>query len=155
MIRARHLAQVVLGLLLSAAGMADDASSPEARIESPPEYLPLAKLLAESAYAPRWQLNQPLTQPLVVNAPQRPISNLEFRDASSLERVTSIRTLSLLTLSSSKQSRLFFGLNEDGLLGLHLRAVSRANDDEYLELAQMFNSGNTEPDAVDGQSPPE
>ena len=151
----RHIAPFMLGLLLSSAGIADEVSPPEDGSESPPESQSLTNLLAESAYAPRWRLNQPLDKPAVIDAPRPPIAEIEFQQTSSLERVMNARTFSLLTFSSSKQSRLFFGLNEDGLLGFHLRAVSRDNDDEYLELGQMLGTETTESDGDAEQLPPE
>jgi hypothetical protein len=78
---------------------------------------------------------------------RRPIVDVEPHDADTAEPVARPRTLSFVTLSRSKQARLFFGLNEDGLLGLHFRAVSQRNADLYLDLRRSLPASESGTDA--------
>ncbi len=64
--------------------------------------------------------------------------DLDFEDNSSLlGRLKRVRSLSLLTISSHRKSRLFLGVNEDGLLGLHLTASQAVSNDRTVELASL------------------
>ena len=54
-----------------------------------------------------------------------------------MARVSRMRKLSLLTLAQSGQSRLFLGVNEEGLVGVHFSAFSLRNDGDYLELVRL------------------
>ena len=138
MTRDGRFSLLVVGALLATAGLAgDDAASDTETTSSPPPSPSLEKLLEESGYAPRWRLTPPFaTAPYAGEWPQ-PMANFQFQEANGIARVTRLRTLSLLTLARSGQARLFFGVNEDGLVGFHYRAVTRDNEAAYLELARM------------------
>jgi hypothetical protein len=45
------------------------------------------------------------------------------------------------------QTRLFLGVNDDGLVGLHFNLFSRAGDERYLEVARMPYLAQIEPDS--------
>ena len=62
---------------------------------------------------------------------------LDFRDDSALARLGRIRNLSLLTLSETKRTRVFLGVNGDGLVGLHFVAIADNGADRYLSLARL------------------
>jgi len=49
------------------------------------------------------------------------INELEFQDNSTLGRLKRVREVSFLTLVETRQSRIFLGVNSDGLVGLHFR----------------------------------
>ena len=66
---------------------------------------------------------------------QRPV--FKFRDDSTLDRIGRLRNLSFLTLARTQRTRLFLGVNEDGLVGLHFSTLSRYGDDGVLELARL------------------
>ena len=51
----------------------------------------------------------------------RALDSLEFYDNSTLGRLKRLRDVSFLTLAESEQTRIFFGVNRDGLVGLHFR----------------------------------
>jgi hypothetical protein len=123
-----RLVQLILGLLLSTNGFADDARFIDSNIQS---------LLAESRYAPRWQLYHPADATAYPERWIRPIANIEFRDNSALGRISKLRNLSLLTLVESQQARLFFGVNDDGLVGLHLIKIRGRDDERHLSLARV------------------
>ena len=51
----------------------------------------------------------------------RALDSLEFYDNSALGRLKRLRDVSFLTLAESGQTRVFFGVDRDGLVGLHFR----------------------------------
>jgi hypothetical protein len=57
--------------------------------------------------------------------------------------------LSLLTLAEIGQTRLFLGVNDEGLLGLHFNALPRDGDERYLEVIRMPYLKEHEPDSHD------
>jgi hypothetical protein len=67
----------------------------------------------------------------------RPIANFDFREGSALARVSKLRSLSLLTLAEIGRTRLFLGVNDEGLVGLHFKVLARAGDERYLEVVRM------------------
>ena len=137
-----------IGMLLSAAGLADDTKSSSTGDEPLPEVTrSVDALLAESRYASRWQLYHPVEAVAYSNDWQRPIVDLNFHDDSALARVRKLRNLSLLTLAEVGQTRLFLGVNDDGLVGLHFNLFSRAGDERYLEVVRMPYLKKTGPDS--------
>jgi hypothetical protein len=65
------------------------------------------------------------------------IASLDFRDPGAFSRVSKLRELSLLTLAELGETRLFFGVNDNGLFGLHLGARPLPGNDRSIELARM------------------
>ena len=134
----RWVVFIPIGMLLSAAGYADDTKLSNAHGESlPGETRSIAALLAESEYASRWQLYHPLDAIAYSDDWERPIADINFRDGSALARISKLRNLSLLTLAEVGQTRLFLGVNDDGLVGLHFNLFSRADNTRYLEAVRM------------------
>jgi hypothetical protein len=135
-------------MLLSTAGLADETkSSGTGDKRLPQANLSVDALLAESQYASRWQLDYPVDAGAFSDERQRPIAEFNFRDGSALARVKKLRNLSLLTLAEMGQTRLFLGVNDDGLVGLHFNLFSRAGDERYLEVARMPYLAQIEPDS--------
>ncbi len=135
---ARWVMLLTIGMLLSAAGYADDTKLSNAHGESlPGEMRSIAALLAESEYASRWQLYHPLDAIAYSDDWKQPIADINFRDGSALARISKLRNLSLLTLAEVGQTRLFLGVNDDGLVGLHFNRFSRTDDTRYLEAVRM------------------
>ena len=109
--------------------------------------LPGTAVLADTVNARDWSHDFRTT---VANAVSMPATNgatqtwrtssrfdeLEFRDSSTVGRASKVRSLSLLTLAEFRKSRLFLGVNNRGLIGLHFRQV-RQGDDRCLEVARM------------------
>ncbi len=134
----RWVVLIPIVMLLSAAGYADDTKLSNAQGESlPGETCSIEALLAESEYASRWQLYHPLDAIAYSDDRQRPIADINFRDGSALARISKLRNLSLLTLAEVGQTRLFLGVNDDGLVGLHFNLFSRTDNTLYLEAARM------------------
>jgi hypothetical protein len=136
--KAKWMGQLTIGMLLSTAGLADEAkSSKTVTVES---------LLAESAYAPRWQLYHPVEATTYASSWRQPIADVDFQDNSTLARVSKLRNLSFLTLAESRKTRLFLGVNDDGLVGLHFIVVPKYGDERYLSLVRMPYLKKDEPD---------
>ncbi len=156
MLNADWLALLIIGMLLSTAGFADDAKSSSADGEPlPPATLSIETLLTESKYAFRWQPFYPADEMAYPDDWPRPITDFDFRDASALARVSKLRRLSLLTLAEIGQTRLFLGVNEEGLVGLHVSALLHHDDERYLELVRMPYLAENEPDSEVEQVGPE
>ena len=138
MLKASWMALSVIGMLLSAAGFADDAKSSNTDGEPLPAVtLSVETLLAESEHAPRWQLFYPVEAMAYSDYWPRPIADFDFQDASAWARVRKLRSLSLLTLAEIRQTRLFLGVDEEGLVGLHFSFFPHHDDERYLELVRM------------------
>jgi len=67
----------------------------------------------------------------------RPDIDLQFQDSSTLGHFSRFRTLSFVTLAESGPTKLFLGVNDDGLVGLHFAFFSKRGADRTLELARM------------------
>ena len=141
------LVQITIGMLLPTAGFADDAKSTHADDDpSPVTTVSLDKLLEESQYASRWQLYHPLEAMAYSDEWPQPIADVVFQDNSALGRLRKLRNLSLLTLAETGQTRLFLGVDNDGMVGLHFVAFRRHSDDRFLSLARMPYLKKKEPD---------
>jgi hypothetical protein len=146
MLKATRMALLIVGMLLSAAGIADDAVSPKIDDQAPPMVtLSVDALLAKPAYAPRWLHSHPIDAMDYPDYWPSPIATFEFQEADAWARVSKLRSLSLLTLAEFDQTRLFLGVNEDGMVGLHLRARPQHGDGRYLEFVRMPYLKETEP----------
>lgn len=138
MIKASEMTLLTIGLLWSAAGLSDDVQSSKTDAEQQPAVtLSVETMLAESKYPPRWRPSHSTEATTYSNDWLRPIADVDFRDADALSRVSDLRGLSLLTLADSGQTRLFLGVNEDGLVGLHFDLFSRYGSERYLEVVRM------------------
>lgn len=117
MLGTSRMAFVIIGTLLSTAGFADDATISRSDTKA----LPPPNLSLE-------------------------LSDLEFQDSGILGRASRLRSLSFLTLAEVGRTRLFLGVNKEGLVGLHFRAFSRHSSGRYLELARLPYLKNSLPD---------
>ena len=136
--RASWKAQFVLGMLLPSVTFADDELAKNADSALLPQSSPsIETLLAEPVYAPRWQLVQPGTAAQQTETWLRPLDDVDFQDGSMLGRLSRLRNLSFLTLAEIGGSRLFLGVNEDGLAGLHFNAFSRSAGERFVEVVRM------------------
>jgi hypothetical protein len=125
-------------MLLSAAGYADDANLSNADGVLLPEVTSSVEALhAELTNKFPSHLLHPGEAITYLDDWPRPLANLEFRDDSALARVSKLRNLSLLTVAEIGRTRLFLGVNDDGLVGLHFNGFSRAGDTRYLEVVRM------------------
>ena len=146
MLRANWMVFLIVGTLLSTAGFADDATlSRSDGKPAPIPALPLESLQAQSAYAPRWQLTHPIEMMTYADEWSRPMSNFDFQDSGILGRASKLRNFSFLTLAELGETRLFLGVNDEGLVGLHIRVFPRHSSGRYLELVRMPYLKDNEP----------
>ncbi len=139
---------LTIGMLLSAAGFADNAKSSSTDSEPLPEVTPSVEALyAESGYTSRRHLFDSVEAMAYSDDWPRTIADFDFQDDSALARVSKLRNLSLLTLAEIGQTRLFLGVNDEGLLGLHFNAFPRDRDGRYLEVVRMPYLKENEPDS--------
>ncbi len=148
--KASWMTLLTIGMLLSKAGFADDAKSSNTDSEPLPEVtLSVEALHAESGYTSRWQLFDSVEAMANSDDWPRAIADFDFQDDSALARVSKLRNLSLLTLVEIGQTRLFLGVNDDGLVGLHFSALPRDGGERYLEVVRMPYLKENEPDGQD------
>ena len=128
----------LFSVLLPAAVLADDASL--AATDSYSSNLLPASSLAyqlDADNASSWQLPPTIELSPYSERATDVIADLQFRDPGAFARVSKVRELSLLTLAEVGKSRLFFGVNYEGLFGFHLGARPRHGDERCVELARM------------------
>ncbi len=129
---------LVFGSLLPTAAFADEVSTSDAdapRLSATayaPQTLPL-----DSVYWSRWQLPHPLETMAYADESSAPIESFVFQDPGAFVRVSKVRELSVLTLAEVGSTRLFLGVSDQGLLGIHLGALPRLGDERCLELVRM------------------
>ena len=147
MFKASRTALLIIGMLMSAASLADDENASNADSEPlPGVILSVQTLLSQSKYSPRWQLFHSVEPMPYSENWTRPIADIEFQDGNALARISMLRSLSLLTLVETGQTRLFLGVNKDGLVGLHFNALPRYGDDRHLDLVRMPYLEEIEPE---------
>ncbi len=138
MIKANWMALSTLGLLWSAAGLADDVQDSKPGDELLPVVtLSIEPMFAESEYPSRWPPLNSAEATAYSDGWQRPIADFDFQDAGALSRISKLRGLSLCTLAEIGQTRLFLGVNEKGLVGLHFDMFPRYGSERYLEVVRM------------------
>ena len=148
--KASWMTLLTIGMLLSAAGFADDAKSSSTDGEPLLEVtLSVEAMHAELGYTSRRHLFPSVEAMAYSDDWPRPIADLDFQDDSALARVSKLRNLSLLTLAEIGQTRLFLGVNDDGLVGLHFNAFPRDSGERYLEVVRMPYLKENEPDSPD------
>ena len=95
-------------------------------------------LLATPIYPPyRFDLPRYYFLPPVDQAASPFIPSIDFRDSSTIGRLKSIRQLSLLTIADSGKSRVFLGVNDDGVFGLHFGFHNGNQIDRFAEVMRM------------------
>lgn len=146
--RARSMLLVIAVLLMPALLLADDARTTltdSSLVDL--NALPAHDYWPESGYTPYWRLSSAMETTTFLDEASQPIASLEFRDPGAFARVSKVRELSLLTLAEVGKTRLFFGVNDDGLFGFHLGARPKLGDERCVELARMPYLKNTASDS--------
>ena len=129
---------ITIGMLFSTAGLAEDAEPIRAVEDTLPEVvLPVAAVHSHLSYAPQWRSYYPLDSAVYTDDRPEPFAEVDFRDSSIVARAGKLRGLSLLTLAEFRHTRLYLGVNDDGLVGLHFNAAPFQADERYLELVRM------------------
>lgn len=138
MIKAGLTVFAVVAMLHSVASIADDEETsavdsdnlPATSLSLPPRYIDIDS-------TSQWRPAYPRLTPRYSTDWSQPFVNVAFQDSGTLARVSRFRSLSLLTFAEIGQSRLFLGVNNDGLVGLHFRAFRRQEHERHLEVARM------------------
>lgn len=128
----------LFSFLIPAAVLADDARiAADSRYSS--NLLPASSQAywLDAGYASSWQLPPTGELSQYSRWSTDVIADLDFREPGAFARVGKVRELSLLTLAEVGESRLFFGVNYEGLFGFHLGARPRFGDERCVELARM------------------
>ena len=122
------------------AAVADEAPSPDSSAAA------AAALEGLGRYSTRWQLRDSAPEPVYGNDYANPLSEIRFEDGGMISRVSRIRRLSLLTVAEVGDAQLYFGVNRDGLFGVHLGALSGNQGERQLEFARMPYLKDRKPD---------
>jgi hypothetical protein len=131
-LRVRSLTLVVFGLTFSLHAVADDGGVDR------PKSARSAQLIRDTTIAPRDYEYRPIEAPVAAMRWQSdPVAELQLDEGTTLARLTRVRNLSLLTMAEFRQSRLFFGINSDGIVGFHVIGSSRDQNARFLEVARM------------------
>ena len=96
----------------------------------------------------RWRVTESVNVGVMAAEYSSPLTEIAFQDNSTVGRLSRLRNLSLLTLGRMGKSRLFIGVNDDGLVGLHFKALSGESDGRYLEMARMPYLKASKPDTT-------
>jgi hypothetical protein len=137
MLKANWMVLLIIGTLLPAAGLADDAASFGTKKPLPLSAPSLDSQQAEPVYALRWR---PALGAETISRSDhwsRSMQDFDFQDSGILGRMSKLRGLSFLTIAEAGKSRLFLGVNKDGLVGLHFHAFPGQGNRRYLEVARM------------------
>lgn len=138
MIKASWTALLTIGMSLSTAGIADEVTTSNTGDE-PLSDIPMSVEALHAELWGRWNDFGPVEAAAYSysNDLPRPIAELDFRDAGALARISRLRSLSFLTFAEIGHARFFFGINGDGLLGLHFNVFPRYVGEQSLELVRM------------------
>ncbi len=138
MLKVGRIALFIVGMSLSAASSADDAKPSTTRVAALPTVtLSPQAMHDEWDHGSRWQLAHPVETMEYSNDWSGPSVNVDFEDSGVLARVSKLRNLSLLTFAEIGRTRLFLGVDGNGLVGLHFRAFHRVGDERYFEVVRM------------------
>lgn len=142
MLNSNQMALLTISTLLSTAGIADEAKLSSSASETQTEVTPEVTHRTNTDhsvldYTPRWRSYYLSDTKSYSDALPERIVDFDFEDRSVLTRASKLRNLSLLTLARIRHTRVYLGVNDDGLVGLHFNASPHDSDERYLELARM------------------
>jgi hypothetical protein len=120
---------LIIAVLLSAGALADEPTQPKLTPAAEAFIADLER--ASKSQAPNYNQSITYTDNFL-----RPLPDVDFEDGSLLGRISHLRRVSLLTFAEIGEAQFFFGLNREGLLGLHFN-IDRKRRQERLELLRM------------------
>ena len=136
-------------MLSPAVGFADDNIATEPGANQPvAEPQSVYAQHVDIVYSSRWRSYYPLDSVVFSDdliQPNEQVVVFDFQDNSLLARASKLRGLSLVTLASFGHSRVYLGVNHDGLVGLHFNSSPRHGNERYLELSRMPYLASAEP----------
>ena len=151
MLNVGRITLLLITLSFSTAGLADDAEPSTASADTAPiGALSQEAINHEWNYSSRWRLSHPVEPMTYVKDWSQPTVNVTFQDSGALARISKLRSFSFLTFAEIGRTRLFLGVDDNGIVGLHMRAFHRVGDERYLEVVRMPYLEDDQPEN-DGQ----
>lgn len=137
MLKANRIVLLTMGMLMSAPGFADDTEASNTSDALGSKTLPKKASFAELKYASYVQSFDQVTAMTHDDRQPQLITDFDSYNTGIFARVSNARSLSLLTVAETGKTRLFLGVNGDGVLGLHFHALPRHGTMPNLELLRM------------------
>jgi hypothetical protein len=129
MCRTGSISLLIFAMLMSASAAADEAAQPT--------LTPAAEAFLADLARASWMQSPDYSWPMsYTDNYLRPLPDVDFEDGSLLGRFSHLRRISFLTFAEIGEAQFFFGLNKEGLLGLHFN-IDRKKRRERLELLRM------------------
>lgn len=133
---------VLSSLLLSSAVLADETAD-EAEATYTAASLPLTDSMSATAlldglgHSSEWRLSEPVDLIALADLHPHPLNELHFEDSDLVSRLSKLRGLSMLTMAEVGPARLFFGVNDEGLVGLHFNTGASDPGEVHVEVLRM------------------
>ena len=129
MCKTLSISLLIFAMLASASAVADEAAKPT--------LTPAAEAFLADLERASWTQSPDYSPPMsYADNYLRPLPDVAFEDGSLLGRFSHLRRVSFLTFAEIGEAQFFFGLNKEGLLGLHFN-IDRKKRRERLELLRM------------------
>lgn len=124
--------------LMSSTTFADDTASTEDTSEHQATYSwSAAEFVDELETDAHLALLEPVNPVSLTDFPLQPLNDVRFEDSDFLSRASKLRGLSVLTMAEFGHARLFFGVNDDGLVGLHFNTSASDPSGGHIEVLRM------------------
>lgn len=123
-------------LLLGFAALADDSTSEATETEAIYSWS-AAEFINELESDAHLALLEPVDVIAYMDFSSRRLYDLRFEDSDLLSRMSKLRGISMLTMAEIGHARLFFGVNDDGLVGLHFNTSASDPDGQHIEVLRM------------------
>ena len=129
----------IAAMALSASVMADEPAAADDPADAGTTTETLYDDLPPTTYLGNWRLDDPDLAEVGAFSTNRTTAfdDVAFRDSTAIERLGRYRSLSLLTFAEVGTARLFLGVNEDGLFGLHLNSTPKPDEETTVEVVRM------------------
>lgn len=129
---------MISAVLASHPTLADDAALPEETSNTQATYSwSAAEFVNELETDAHLALLEPIDVVSLTDFPLHPLNDVHFETSDFLSRVSKLRGLSVLTMAEIGHARLFFGVNDDGLVGLHFNTSASDPDGRHIEVLRM------------------
>ena len=125
-------------LLLSPAVSADESEASYTAASLPmTSTLAVTALLDDLGHSSEWRLPEPVDLIALAELQPHPLYDLQLEDSDLVSRLSKLRGLSMLTMAEVGPARLFFGVNDEGLVGLHFNTGASDPGDVHIEVLRM------------------
>lgn len=124
-------------LLTSSAAFADEPNATYAPASLPMTSMSATAFPDELWHRSEWRLPEPVDLIALAELQPHPLYDLHFEDSDLVSRLSKLRGLSMLTMAEVGPARLFFGVNDEGLVGLHFNTGASDPDDVHVEVLRM------------------